>query len=130
MGKIRTRVGRIVWGNPQKAQQKKDNDKNPAFKDGKAVMQWACGVAFPKAEFQTDIWPEMSAETARLFPQGAPNKYAWKWVDGDGMPRQSKIIYPNNDTTTILLSNVQKNVTLKAEIFKLKYPKTVAKVKG
>ncbi len=45
------------------------------------------------------------------------------WVDGDGAPRQAKITEHNNDTTTILLQNLKKNGTLKAEIFRINYPK-------
>ena len=66
-----------------------------------------------------------------LTPKAATSyKSAELWVDPDGMPRQAKVIEQNNDTTTVLLSNIQKNVTLKAEIFKLKYPGSVKKIKA
>lgn len=52
------------------------------------------------------------------------------WVDGDGMPRQAKVIEHNNDSTTVLLSNLQKNITIKGDIFKLKYPSSVKKIKA
>ena len=35
---------------------------------------------------------------------------------------------PNLDTKTFLLSNIVKNMTVKAELFKLKYPGSVKKV--
>ncbi len=58
-------------------------------------------------------------------------KSAELWVDVDGMPRQAKIIENNNDTTTVLLANIQKNVTLNASIFKLPYdPKKVKRIAG
>lgn len=57
-------------------------------------------------------------------------KFAEIWIDSDGVPRQAKVIEQNNDSTTVLLSNIQKNVTLKAEIFKLKYPGSVKKIKA
>ena len=57
-------------------------------------------------------------------------KTAELWVDADGMPRQAKVIEQNNDTTTVLLSGIQKNVTLNAEVFKLKYPGSVKKIKA
>lgn len=57
-------------------------------------------------------------------------KLAELWVDGDGMPRQAKITEHNNDTTTVLLTNIQKNVTLKADIFKLRYPSNVKKIRA
>jgi outer membrane lipoprotein-sorting protein len=60
----------------------------------------------------------------------ASYKLSELWVDNDGMPRQAKIIEQNNDSTTVLVSNIQKNVTLKGDLFKLNYPKTVKKIKA
>jgi outer membrane lipoprotein-sorting protein len=37
----------------------------------------------------------------------------------NGMPVQAKIVERNNDTTTVLLSNIQKNVTIKGNVFDL-----------
>jgi uncharacterized iron-regulated protein/outer membrane lipoprotein-sorting protein len=56
-------------------------------------------------------------------------KNAEIWVDSDGMPRQVKVNEQNGDATTVLLSNTQKNVMLKGEIFKLSYPSTVKRIK-
>lgn len=86
---IRTGAGRIVWGNPARSQIKKiqegpDKGK-PVLKDGQPINQWAFGVAFPKAEFIRDIWPAMQQEVASGFPHGVPGKFAWKYVDGDGV---------------------------------------------
>jgi len=67
----------------------------------------------------------------QLTPTAATSyKIAELWVDADGMPRQAKIVEQNNDTTTVLLSNLQKNVTLRGDIFKLNYPKSVKKIKA
>ncbi|MFM9903473.1 MAG: LolA family protein [Pyrinomonadaceae bacterium] len=64
----------------------------------------------------------------QLNPKTATSyKMAELWVDGDGMPRQAKIVEQNNDSTTVFLSNIQKNVTLKGEIFKLNYDKKKVK---
>ncbi|KXK00702.1 MAG: outer membrane lipoprotein-sorting protein [Acidobacteria bacterium OLB17] len=49
----------------------------------------------------------------------ASYKSAELWVDKDGMPRQARINESNNDTSVILLSNIKKNPTIKADIFKL-----------
>lgn len=49
-------------------------------------------------------------------------KLADLWVDSDGMPVQSRITEKNNDTTTVLLSKPQKNVTLKPADFKINWP--------
>ena len=57
-------------------------------------------------------------------------KTAELWVDGNGMPIQAKIIEQNNDTTTVILSNIQKNVTIKATDFQLSLPANVKKVQA
>ena len=59
----------------------------------------------------------------------APYKTADIWVDADGMPRQVRINEQNGDTVTVLLSNIQKNVVLKAGIFKLIYPPNAKKIR-
>lgn len=91
---VKTGVGRIVWGNPGKAQIKKiqegpDKGK-PVMKDGNPVYQWAFGVAFPKAEFQQLVWPFMLQEAMSGYPNGVPGKFAWKYVDGDGVDSEGK----------------------------------------
>ena len=45
------------------------------------------------------------------------------WVDREGMPRQVKITERNNDTTTVLLTNIRKNDTIKGSAFDIKPPK-------
>jgi len=51
------------------------------------------------------------------------------WVDGNGAPRQAKILEINNDTTTVLLERLNSNATLNASIFKLSYPSNTTKKK-
>jgi outer membrane lipoprotein-sorting protein len=67
----------------------------------------------------------------QLTPKTAKSyKVAELWVDKDGMPVQAKITENNKDTTTILLSDIQKNVSLKAQDFAIKLPKDVKKIPG
>ena len=86
---IITGVGRIVWGHPTEARDKTQKNQatgrfEPVFKDGVKVQQWTFGVAFPRAEFESLIWPAMAAEAATLYPGGTPPpKFAWKYKDGD-----------------------------------------------
>lgn len=49
-------------------------------------------------------------------------KSAEVWVDGNGMPIQSKVIEQNNDSTTVLLTNLQKNVRVDRSEFKISLP--------
>jgi hypothetical protein len=86
-----TPVGRIVWGHPMRPQIKKDQTtKQPVLKDGQQVNQWAFGVAIPKQEFGSIIWPVMDMERQMIYPNGAPPKFAWKYQDGDGIDSNGK----------------------------------------
>jgi outer membrane lipoprotein-sorting protein len=49
-------------------------------------------------------------------------KSAEVWVDGNGMPVQSKVIEKNNDASTVLLTNLQKNARVDKSEFQIKLP--------
>ena len=67
----------------------------------------------------------------QLVPKSQTSyKSAELWVDGDGMPRQAKVIERNDDSNTVLLANISKNPALKGNIFKLSYPNSVKKIKA
>jgi len=84
-------VGRIVWGHPGKEVAKTDQKtRQPILRDGKPVTQWAYGVAYPKADFMANIWPAMAQEAGSGFPNGVPQGFAWKMVDGDGVDKDGK----------------------------------------
>ena len=57
-------------------------------------------------------------------------KLADIWVDGNGMPVQMRVTENNNDSTTILLSNLQKNITINANVFQINLPKGTSKIEG
>lgn len=86
-----TPPGRIVWGNPQKAFPKTNQQtRQPVLKDGKQVMQYSFGLAIPKNEFQP-TWQAIAAEAMKLYPNGVfPADFAWKFKDGDSADRQGK----------------------------------------
>jgi outer membrane lipoprotein-sorting protein len=52
----------------------------------------------------------------------ASYKTADVWVDGNGMPVQSKVTEENDDSTTVLLTNLQKNVRINTAEFTIKPP--------
>lgn len=65
-----------------------------------------------------------------LTPKTATNyKTADLWVDGNGMPIQAKVTEGNDETTTVFLSNLQKNVKMKTEVFMID-TKSAKKVPG
>lgn len=89
--KLRSPVGRVVWGHPGKSTIKKDNKtKQPILKDGKPVEQWAFGVAFSKADFSAALYPAMYQEAMTAFPHGVPQNFSWKFTDGDSVDKQGK----------------------------------------
>src|SRR5215203_1480501 len=67
----------------------------------------------------------------KLTPKAKSNyKFADLWVDGNGMPVQGKITQLNNDTDSVLLTNLKKNVSIKGDIFKVSLPKGTDIVKA
>lgn len=66
-----------------------------------------------------------------LTPKKATSfKMAELWVDGNGMPIQAKVVESNNDTTTVLLSDFEKNAKINLSQFEVKLPKDTKIVKG
>lgn len=67
----------------------------------------------------------------KLTPKAKANyKFADLWVDGNGMPIQARVTLLNNDTDTILLSNLKKNVTIPGSVFQVKIPGDVKVDRG
>ena len=67
----------------------------------------------------------------QLTPKaGASYKSAELWVNSDGMPVRGKVVEQNNDTTTVTLTNIQKNIRLDAKIFALNVPKGAKKIQA
>jgi outer membrane lipoprotein-sorting protein len=67
---------------------------------------------------------ELTPKTAQKY------KMAEIWVDGNGMPIQMKIIENNNDTSSVLLTGLEKNVSLNGPDFKINLPKDTKIVKN
>ena len=98
-------------------------------------------MSMSKAQLRANYTPELiGKETVgsgaltfhlKLTPKAA-NKYksAEIWVDGNGMPVQAKIIESNNDSTSVLLTNLRKNESINAKVFKIDLPNGTNKVKG
>lgn len=52
-------------------------------------------------------------------------KAAEVWIDTDGMPIQIKVIEHNNDSTTVLLSNLVKNEQIDGKSLTVQYPSNI-----
>ena len=67
----------------------------------------------------------------QLIPKAATSyKSADLWVDVNGMPVQAKVVEKNNDSTTIQLINIERNATVKGEVFAIKPPKNTKIIQG
>ena len=77
------------------------------------------------------IWGGVSTIHLTLIPKGnASYKYAEVWIDAAGMPVQSKIVEKNDDSTTMRLSDVEKNIKLSEGEFKISLDSDVKVIKS
>ena len=64
------------------------------------------------------LWGGISTIHLKLVPKGnASFKYAEIWVDGSGMPVQTKIVEKNDDATTMRLTGLEKNLKISPDDF-------------
>jgi outer membrane lipoprotein-sorting protein len=77
------------------------------------------------------LWGGVWTQHFKATPKGAASyKYIEVWVDKDGMPVQTKMVEKNDDSTTMRLTNVQKNESIPMDQFKLNLGSDVKVVKG
>ena len=77
------------------------------------------------------LWGGVSTIHLTLVPKGnAGYKYAEVWIDSGGMPVQTKIVEKNDDSTTMRLTNLEKNQKLNAGDFDIKYESNAKIVKS
>jgi len=77
------------------------------------------------------LWGGVSTIHLTLVPKGnASFKYAEIWVDSSGMPVQTKMVEKNDDSTTMRLSNVNRNSEIPMSIFKFDVDSSVKRIKG
>jgi len=77
------------------------------------------------------LWGEVWTQHFKVTPKTAASyKYIEVWIDKEGMPVQTKMVEKNDDSTTVRLSNVEKNQPIPLDQFKLKLDSNVKRVKG
>jgi len=77
------------------------------------------------------LWGGVSTIHLTLVPKGNESfKYAEIWVDGGGMPVQTKVVEKNGDATTMRLSSVEKNARVSSSEFDIKLDSNVKVIKG
>ena len=77
------------------------------------------------------LWGGVSTIHLTLVPKGnAGYKYAEVWIDSGGMPVQTKIVEKNDDSTTMRLTDLEKNQKIDQGIFDIKLDSSVKIVKS
>lgn len=80
---------------------------------------------------QETLWGGVHTDHFKAYPKTAASyKYIEVWVDDSGMPVQTKMVEKNDDSTTMRLTNIEKNQTIPLDQFKLKLDADVKHVKG
>lgn len=125
----RPRLGQAITGNAKDAKGNGKANNALAFMNmSKAQLNANYDV---KLFGQEIVSGNVATQRLELTPKTAMNyKLAELWVDANGMPIQAKIIENNGDSTTILLSNLEKNITINASKFKVDLPKGTKIVNG
>ncbi|MFL6230693.1 MAG: LolA family protein [Pyrinomonadaceae bacterium] len=77
------------------------------------------------------LWGGVATTHLKLVPKGGASfQYEEIWVDGSGMPIQTKVVEKNGDSTTVRLMNVEKNAKVAKSDFKLELGADVKKLRG
>ena len=124
----RKRLKQAIIGNAKNAKGPKANSALSFINMSKEELKANFTIKYlGEAKVSGDI----STWHLELTPKTAQNyKSAELWVDGNGMPIQAKVVESNNDTTTILLSNLEKNTKINTDIFIVKLPSDVTRING
>lgn len=77
------------------------------------------------------LWGGVGTIHLTLVPKGkADYKYAEVWIDGSGMPVQTKIVEKNDDSTTMRLTGLEKNQKINQSDFDVKLDSSIKIVKS
>jgi len=84
-----------------------------------------------KDVYNETLWGGVATTHMTLVPKGAAShKYTEIWVDGAGMPVQTKVVEKNGDATTVRLMDIQRNVAVSKDEFKVNLGSDVKKLRG
>jgi len=72
------------------------------------------------------LWGGVNTTHVKLVPKGGASfRWAEAWIDAGGMPVQTKVIEKNDDSTTVRLTNMQRNSNIPLAEFFLKLDSSV-----
>jgi outer membrane lipoprotein-sorting protein len=125
----RPRLKQYLTGTTNSVHSAKDNDVLALLNMSAAQLRSRFG------EFQDQreetLWGNVHTTHLKAIPKTAASyNYIELWVDDNGMPVQTKMVEKNDDSTTMRLSNVEKNGNIDKGVFDLKLDSSVKRIKG
>ena len=125
----RPRLKQVITGNTNQVRNKSDNDVLALLNMTAAQLRSRFGDFQDQRE--ETLWGGIHTTHLKAVPKTAASyEYIELWVDDSGMPVQTKMVEKNGDSTTMRLSNVNKNVEIPANTFKLDLDSSVKRIKG
>jgi outer membrane lipoprotein-sorting protein len=124
----RPRLGTVIEGRTG-AIHGKDNDVLALLNMSPSQLRTRFGE--PEDVRPETLWGGVWTEHMKVTPKStASYKYIELWIDKEGMPVQTKMVEKNDDSTTVRLSNVERNQTIPNDQFKQNLDSKVKHVKG
>jgi outer membrane lipoprotein-sorting protein len=124
----RPRLGTVIEGQTRSIHGK-DNDVLALL--NMSAGQLRTQFADPEDVRPETLWGGVWTEHMKVTPKStASYKYIELWIDKEGMPVQTKMVEKNDDSTTVRLSNVERNQTISNDQFKQNLDSKVKHVKG
>ena len=125
----RPRLKQVIEGKTGSIKSEKDGDVLALMNMSATQLRTKFGE-FQDMREET-LWGGVWTQHFKVIPKTAASyKYIEVWVDKEGMPVQTKMVEKNDDSTTVRLTNVEKNQPISPEQFKLKLDSNVKRVKG
>jgi len=125
----RPRLGTVVEGSTRGIKGK-ENDLLSLLNMSPAQLRTRFDVSPDDVRDET-LWGGVWTQHLKATPKGPSSyKYIELWVDKEGMPVQTKMVERNDDSTTVRLSNVERNQTISSDQFKQNLGSNVKHVKG
>jgi outer membrane lipoprotein-sorting protein len=125
----RPRLKQVMTGNTASVHNKSDNDVLALLNMSAAQLRSRFGELQDQGE--ETLWGGIHTAHLKAVPKTAASyDYIELWVDDSGMPVQTKMVEKNGDSTTMRLSNVNKNTDIPPSTFKLDLDSSVKRIKG
>ena len=125
----RPRLKTVYEGKTGRMKSQRDNEVLALISMSAAQLRSKFGE-FQDVREET-LWGGVWTQHFKAIPSGpASYKYIEVWVDKDGMPVQTKMVAKNDDSTTVRLTNVERNPSIPMDQFKLNLGSDVKVIKG